>query len=37
MDVKHTILNSVNKEDIYVEYPISFENFNFINQVYKLK
>ena len=36
MDVKSTFLNGTIKEEVYVEQPPSFEDYQFLNHVYKL-
>ena len=36
MDIKSVFLNSFIEEEIYVELPLSFENFDFPNHVFKL-
>ena len=36
MDVKSAFLNDFIEEEIYVEQPPGFENFNFSNHVFKL-
>ena len=36
MDVKSTFLNGFIKEEVYVEQPPGFENFDFLNHVFKL-
>ena len=36
MDVKSAFLNGFIEEEVYIEQPPSFENFNFPNHVFKL-
>ena len=36
MDVKSTFLNGYIKEEVYVEQPLGFESFDFLNHVFKL-
>ena len=36
MDVKSAFLNGFIKEKVYVEQPLGFENFDFLNHVFKL-
>ena len=36
MDVKSAFLNGFIKEEVYIEQPLSFENFDFPNLVFKL-
>ena len=36
MDVKSIFLNGFFEEEVYVEQPPSFENFDFLNHVFKL-
>ena len=37
MDVKSAFLNGFINEEVYVEQPLSFQSFNFLNHVFKLK
>ena len=37
MDVKSSFLNGFIQEEVYVEQPLSFEDFNKPNHVYKLE
>ena len=37
MDVKSAFLNGFIKENVYVEQPPGFEDYNFPNNIYKLK
>ena len=36
MDVKSPFLNGFNEGEVYVEQPLRFKNFNFLNHVFKL-
>ena len=36
MDIKSAFLNGFIEEDVYVEQPLGFEIFNFLNHVFKL-
>ena len=36
MDVKSVFLNGFIEDEVYVEQPLGFENFNFPNHVFKL-
>ena len=36
MDIKSVFLNGTIKEEIYVEQPLDFEDYKFLNRVFKL-
>ena len=36
MDVKRALLNGIINEEVYVEQPPRFKNYEFLNHVYKL-
>ena len=36
MDIKSTFLNGFIEDEVYVEQPLSFENFDFSNYAFKL-